>query len=280
MKLLALAGAIGLAVVPAFRCALAGPDVGDEKARKLAEARQQAIAQSGIQPREDEKVANLVYDAVSSFRPENRTKYREAVLALDRDRVLAALADRLLNMEYGHHYVEFVAQSLPDERLIPFMAARIRVSQDYTLSHTLKRLHHAPEEFLRGLVPVLIEYALDSDYQGRGGPSGMTRSWSTLAEATQLLDKATEGKAGIKLASAGELLGREGSERKGQLRTAWRAWWVENRDNWPPKESEAPSRGDGVTVVKPPEDKKTDEEKAPPKGDSAGGATDPPPAKP
>ena len=279
MRFLIISGAIGLGFALGTQCAFAASATDEDPAKKLAALRQEAIARSGIEPREDREVRRIIYKVRYSS-PENGPKALQEVLNLSRERVLAALADRLLNTEYGHHYVSFVAEHFPEKRLLPFVEARIRVSQGYILNHTLERLHDAPKEFLRALVPVLIEHAINSDYEGRGGPTGMGRSWSALFEAARLLEKATEGKTGIKRADQGQLLGREGPARKAELRAAWRAWWAENRDNWPPKESEAPSRGDGVTVVKPPEDKKTDEEKAPPKGDSAAGATDAPPAKP
>ena len=68
----------------------------------------------------------------------------------------------------------------------------------------------------------------------------MWRSWSALAETTQLLDKITEGKTGIDPVSASELIGSKGEARKAELRAAWRKWWAANKDNWPPKEEAKP----------------------------------------
>ncbi len=36
----------------------------------------------------------------------------------------------------------------------------------------------------------------------------------------------------------GAILGRDGADRKSELRAAWRAWWAKNKHDWPPKEPE------------------------------------------
>ena len=270
MRLLAMAGLIGLGLMSAAQSArapYAEPGGKPPSATELAK---------------DEEILRLVYTAVDRGAHVSR-EAAQKVLAMDRERVVAILAARTTNRDRGHYCVSFAAQFLPDGRLVAAVEARIRASDGSLLNDTLERLKPAPKEFLRALVPVLVEHALDSDYQGSGGPSGQWMTRSALAETTQLLDKATESKTGIKPVSSVEIVKLERpklEQRKAEIRATWRAWWAENKDNWPPKESEPPSRGDGVTVVKPPEDKKTGEEKAPPKEDSADAATDAPPAKP
>jgi len=249
MKPLAIVLVIVLSLVSASRCAAATegesreggggtPPTGNQiDPEKLDAARREAIAKSGIQPREDEEVSRLAYGGLGM-----RAEQAQAVLALGRERVVAALAHEILDVDRGRYYMCFVTLHLPAERLVPFLAARIRLSPGFILEETLSQLQLAPSKFLRGLVPVLIEYALNSDYEIRLPPGRQHPMFSSaLIATTRLLDKITEGKTGIKpVVVYGDILlpESEAEAKKAELRAAWRTWWAANKDNWPPKEEE------------------------------------------
>jgi hypothetical protein len=291
MKLLAIVLAVGLGFVSAVRYAAAAegegggtPTKGNQiYPEKLEAVRREAAAKSGIQPREDEEVSLLVYRALNQKQIESRLEQVQAVLALDRDRVVAALAHGILDMERGAYCVHFVAEYLPDKRLVPFLAARIRLSQGRSLHTTLKLLHLAPNDFLRGLVPVLIEHALNSDYGGIIAPGRHPMFYSTLVETARLLDKITEGKTGIKpVVDYAEFLfpPQEGEAKRAELRAAWCKWWAANKDNWPPKEEAKPEAQKEPPPQEVPEvpDKGQADEPAPDPTKDAGQPAQPAPA--
>jgi hypothetical protein len=227
MRLAAIALAIGLSLVSAVRCAAAAEGRNGESGGGTP----------GIEPAKDEEVLRLTYSVVHTVVLEKRQATLQKVLALDRNRVVAALAATIPDPERGHHYVSFAANYLPDARLVPVVAARIRASEGALLKDTLTRLQHAPNEFLRGLVPALIEHALDSDYVEKvfavTPMGGETFYRSVLAETTRLLDQITGGRSGIQPISDSELRAAyDRNAKKAEVQAAWRKWWEEHREEW------------------------------------------------
>ena len=227
MRLSAIALAIGLSLVSAVRCAAAAEGGNGESGGGTP----------GVEPAKDEKVLRLAYSVVHTVVLEKRQATLQKLLALDRNRVVAALAATIPDPERGHHYVSFAANYLPDARLVPVVAARLRNTDGDALLETVMRLQHAPKEFLRGLVPALIEHALDSDYVQQGlvvtPMGGETFYRSVLAETTRLLDQITGGRSGIQPISDSELRAAyDRNAKKAELRAAWRKWWEEHREEW------------------------------------------------
>jgi len=228
-----------------------------------------------IVPREDKDVRLLIYVAVDHGpRAKGAPEAIETLLAMDREKLLSALAYQMCTKDYRVCSVMFMGKYIPEKRLVPFLVRVIQEANGPTLMEAVKTAQAIPDPRL--LAPI-FDRALENDYEERiylPAPIGREVIRKPLfGEAAKAIHVITGGAVGIKDVPYEEKLRSIKQEKLPQ----WRQWWQENKANWPaappvpekPKEPASPGK-------KAPEKGASDETQAPPKADPP--KESPPPA--
>jgi hypothetical protein len=214
---------------------------------------------------DDEEVWRLLLRAVAAAKPELTQAAAQQLLAMDRQRVLAAMGRYVQRPDRARAVMGFVGTYFMDKQAVPIVTQALRQADGPALRHAVLIARLMPDP---AFVGPLIENALSSDYRTTavaGAPHGSEQiSISVFAEATLTLHALTKGKSGIKPVSARE----ETKEKKEALIAQWRAWWKANKDTWQaeppgnqkPKENPSPAKN-------APEKGASEETQPPPKAD-------------
>jgi hypothetical protein len=186
----------------------------------------------------------LLSRAVAPAKPEITGAAAQELLAMDRERFLAALGRFVQRKDRAHAVMNFVRGYFMDKQAVPLVAAALRRSDGRGLRQAVIIARLMPDP---AFVGPLIEHALHSNYRtivlGSTGSHGETIT--LFAEATDTLHVITKGKSGLRPISARE----ETNEKKEAVISQWREWWRANKDTWlaePPaaeKPKENPSSG-------------------------------------
>lgn len=205
-------------------------------------------ASDEIVPREDGHVRLLIYDAVDHGpRAKGAPEAIETLLAMDREKLLSALAYQMSTKDYRVCSVMFMGKYLPEKRLVPFLVRVIQEANGRTLMEAVKTAQAIPDPRL--LAPI-FDRALESDYEERiylPAPIGREVIRKPLfGEAAKAIHVITGGAVGIKDVPYEEKLRSIKQEKLPQ----WRQWWQENKTNWPaapplpekPKEPASPGK--------------------------------------
>ena len=249
-----------LQLVAAMCICLAGSQV----AVMAAEQPDPATAQE-ITPKEYEGIGTLIFRAVYPFRsPERKTQAAQTLLAMDREKLLGALAHQMNDREYDVWAIMFVRMYLPDKRLVPSLVGVLQEAKGERLMEAVKAAQAVPDPRL--LAPI-FDRALESDYEERiflpAPIVGLEQIRKPLfGEAAKAIHVITGGAVGLKDVPYEKKLRSMKQEKLPQ----WRQWWQENKANWPaapplpekPKEPASPGK-------KAPEKGASDETQAPPK---------------
>ena len=233
-----------------------------------AEQPDPATAQE-ITPKEYEGIGTLIFRAVySPMNSERRTQAAQTLLAMDREKLLGALAHQMTDREYAMWAVMFVRMYLPDKRLVPSLVGVIQEARGRRLMEAVKAAQAIPDPRL--LAPI-FDRALDSDYEERiylPAPIGREVIRKPLfGEAAKAIHIITGGAVGIKDVSYEEKLRSIKKEKLPQ----WRQWWQENKANWPAAPPPPPEKPkEPASSGKKTSEKGASEEKQPP------AKTDPP----
>jgi len=195
-----------------------------------------------IAPVKDEEVLALLQRVVGK----DNASAVDALHTLDNmeeHRRLSALAYALEQKSYRDAALEIIRGRsrhwAKDRRLVPFLAECIRNSTGATLMCAALTAKEIPD---RALLPVLIEHALESEYEERVtmGVEGGSMEFiygSVFGEVAEALYVITNGQIGLEEVRRDIRFPKE--ERK-RLIAEWKAWWGENK----PQETDE-STGDG-----------------------------------
>ena len=158
---------------------------------------------------------------------ETRMKAAQEAIQKDRERALSAVAFYLGQETTRRDAIVFVGWYFKDSRLVPFVVEAIRRSDGRTLLEAVKTVRAWGD---RGFLPVLIEHALDSDYEDAEifpAPVGAEIHYtSVFAEAAAAIHATTKGWAG-----SDQYLHKPQppKEERNALTVQWRKWWAENK---------------------------------------------------
>ena len=223
-------------------------------------------ASDEIVPREDGHVRLLIYDAIDHGpRAKGAPEAIETLLAMDREKLLSALAYQMSTKDYRVCSVMFMGKYLPEKRLVPYLVRVIQEASGPTLMEAVKSAQAIPDPRL--LAPI-FDRALQSDYEERiylPAPIGREVIRKPLfGEAAKAIHVITGGAVGLKEVPDEEKVRSTKQEKLPQ----WRQWWQANKGNWPaapplpekPKEPASPGK-------KASEKGASDEKQPPPKTD-------------
>ena len=207
----------------------------------------QDLAQVVI-PHRDKKVPKLLSRAITwPARSEARTKAIEELLAMDRDKLLSALAYQMTDREYNNCCLAFIRMYLPDRRLTPHLLRVVQEAEGQTLMEAVRAAQAIPDPrllapiFDHALESAYAEMAFYSDDHGR-----QVIRKPLFGEAAKAIHIITGGAVGLKEVPDEEKLRSIKQEKLPQ----WRQWWQENKANWPaapplpekPKEPASPGK--------------------------------------
>lgn len=285
MKPTTMAAVLGVALAPVLL--LVGPAGSDaqEPSKNAPEPAKVNEPMGKSTPQDkDEEIWRLLLRAVAPAKPELTRAAAQELLAMDRERVLAAMGRFVQQKDRAEPVMNFVRWYFMDKQAVPLVAEALRQSDGPALHQALIIARVMPDP---AFVGPLIDHALSSGYRTTAlavTPQGSQEmSVSAFAQATLTLHALTKGKSGIKPVSARE----ETKEKKEALISQWRAWWQANKDTWQaeppgnqkPKENpspakNAPEKGASEETQPPP---KTDPPKQPPASEKGSPPADPKP---
>ncbi len=187
--------------------------------------------QSGeIKPVADEalwKVFQTVLVECTDY--EARVKAVQEAIQKDRERALSVVAFYLDQEATRGNALRFVWH-LKDSRLVPFVVEAMRRSDGRTLLESVRTARAWGD---RRFLPVLIEHALNSDYDSitmYPAPVGAEiHHESVFAEAAAAIYTMTKGWAGSDQYRKDPLIAKE---KRNELIAQWRTWWAENKARW------------------------------------------------
>jgi hypothetical protein len=217
----------------------------------------------------DAEIWRLLLRAVAPAKPEITQAAAQELLAMDRERVLAALGRFVQRKDRARAVMGFVRGYFMDKQAVPLVAEALARSDGPALRQAVIIARLMPDP---AFVGPLIEHALDSNCRAMvlGSTGSQGESIALFAEATHALHVITKGKSGLRPVSARG----ETKEKKEALIAQWRAWWQANKDTWqaeppgnqkpkenPPPAKNAPEKGASEETEPPP---KADPPKEPP----------------
>jgi len=234
-------------------------------------------ASDGIVPREDKHVRLLIYVAVDHGpRAKGAPEAIETLLAMDREKLLSALAYQMSTKDYRVCSVMFMGKYLPEKRLVPFLVGVIQEANGRTLMEAVKAAQAIPDP---RLVAPIFDHALESSYaeivfysDGHGRQVIRKPLFGEAAKAVHII---TGGAVGLKEVPDEEKVRSIKQDKLPQ----WRQWWQANKGNWPaapplpekPKENpspakNAPEKGASEQTQPPPKEPPPPPAETPPKG--------------
>jgi len=273
MKRTTMVAVLGVALTPVL---LLGAPAGSDAQEPPKNAPEPAkvtepVGKSAPQDK-DEEIWRLLLRAVAPAKPELTQAAAQELLAMDRERFLAALGRFVQRKDRAPTVMNFVRGYFMDKQAVPLVAEALRQTDGRGLRQAVIIARLMPDP---AFVGPLIEHALDSNYRAMVlGASGSHGETITLfAEATDTLHVITKGKSGLRPVSASG----ETKEKKEALISQWREWWQANKDTWQaeppgdqkPKENPSPAK-------KAPEKGASEENQPPAKADPP--KESPPPA--
>ncbi len=196
---------------------------GEEKAEKAEAAEVKPVADEALW-----KVFQAIRALQSDY--ETRMKAAQEAIQKDRERALSAVAFYLGQETTRRDALVFVRWYFKDSRLVPFVVEAIRRSNGRTLLESVRTARPWGD---RRFLPVLIEHALDSDYESvtmYPAPVGAEMHYkSVFAEAAAAIYAITKGWAGSDQYLKSPLVAKE---KRNELTVQWRKWWAENKAKW------------------------------------------------
>jgi hypothetical protein len=165
-------------------------------------------ASDEIVPREDGHVRLLIYDAVDHGpRAKGAPEAIETLLAMDREKLLSALAYQMSTKDYRVCSVMFMGKYLPEKRLVPFLVRVIQEANGRTLMEAVKTAQAIPDPRL--LAPI-FDRAIESNYEEQvsywNGFERQVIRKPLFGEAAKAVHIITGGAVGIKDVSYEEKL--------------------------------------------------------------------------
>jgi len=228
------------AVYPLF-AASPGDQKGVEKTEKGETAEIKPVADEALW-KEFQAIRALQSDY------ETRLKAAQEAIQKDRERALSTIAFYIGQETTRQDAIRFVRVYFKDSRLVPFVVDAIRRSVGFTLLEGVKTARALGD---RRFLPVLIENALDSDFDSETmhpAPVGAAYHYeSVFGEAAAAIYTLTKRWAGSDQYLKGPLVAKE---KRTELTVQWRKWWAENKAKW---EAGAPIEEKPKQADKPPE---------------------------
>ena len=269
MRPTTMVAVLAVALTPVLLLGVPAGSHAQEPAKNAAEPAKVTEPMGKSAPQDkDEEIWRLLLRAVAPAKPEITRVAAQELLAMDRERVLAALGRFLQRKDRAETVMDFVRWYFMDKQAVPLVAEALRQTDGPALVQavTIARLMPDP-----AFVGPLIEHALSSGYRTTAlavtPQGGQEISISAFAQATLTLHALTKGKSGIKPVSARE----ETKDKKEALLSQWREWWQANKDKWqaePPgnqKPKENPSPAKNAPEKGASEEKQTPAKTDPPK---------------